>query len=119
LVATPVGLRQYQQGIAAEHQAVQFLTAKGWQIIQQRCRTPYGELDIVAQTGNTLVAVEVKQRKSLELAAYSLSAAQQQRLSDALLCLMADYPHLTECRIDYIGISGGQLVHLENVVESS
>ncbi len=47
-------------GRAAEDLVAARLTAAHWEIVERNARTRYGELDIVALDGDTLVFVEVK-----------------------------------------------------------
>lgn len=51
-----------QKGAAAEELAAAALIEKGYRVLDRnwRCRT--GELDIVAETGETLVVIEVRSR---------------------------------------------------------
>lgn len=49
-------------GRAAEEQACQFLRANGYEIVTRNWWTAWGEIDIVARDGPTLVFVEVKSR---------------------------------------------------------
>ena len=51
-------------GRAGEKATADFLREKGYKILQQNYLLPDGEIDIVAQDGQTLVIVEVKTRKS-------------------------------------------------------
>jgi len=51
-------------GRAGEKAAADFLKAKGYKVLQQNYLLPDGEIDIVAQDGQTLVIVEVKTRKN-------------------------------------------------------
>jgi len=51
-------------GRAGEKAAADFLKEKGYKILQQNYLLPGGEIDIVAQDGQTLVIVEVKTRKN-------------------------------------------------------
>ena len=52
--------------------------------IATRLKTPYGEIDLLMLDGLTIVAVEVKYRKSLTQAAYSIRPRQQLRIQQAL-----------------------------------
>ncbi len=45
-----------------EQLAAQYLQEKGLQIIEMNVRTPYGEVDLIAKDGESLVFVEVKTR---------------------------------------------------------
>jgi putative endonuclease len=53
-----------QFGFAAEEAAAKFLQSHGYEILGRHVTNRYGELDIVAMDGKTLVAVEVKARRS-------------------------------------------------------
>lgn len=51
-------------GQEAEDRAAQYLLDKGYTIVTRRYATRSGELDIVALDGETLVFVEVKERRA-------------------------------------------------------
>ena len=51
-------------GKKGEELAADFLTKAGYRIIERNYRCVFGEIDIVAEEGNTLVFVEVKSRRS-------------------------------------------------------
>ncbi|MCX7343337.1 MAG: YraN family protein [Proteobacteria bacterium] len=74
----------YAQGIYAEEQALKYLKELGMVCIATRLKTPYGEIDLLMLDGLTIVAVEVKYRKSLTQAAYSIRPRQQLRIQQAL-----------------------------------
>ena len=52
--------------------------------LAKRFKTPYGEVDLLMQDDQTIVAVEVKYRKSLTQAAYSILPRQQLRIQQSL-----------------------------------
>lgn len=56
--------RRGQVGQFGEDLAAEFLEALGWRILDRNWRTRYGELDLVAADGPSLVIVEVKTRAS-------------------------------------------------------
>lgn len=51
-------------GKRGEELAVAYLKSKGYMIIERNHKCLFGEIDIVAKDGNTIVFVEVKSRKS-------------------------------------------------------
>ncbi|WP_081775858.1 YraN family protein [Asaia platycodi] len=76
--------------------------AKGCCILATRCRTPYGEIDLIAASSERLIFVEVKRRRTLDEAAFSLSLAQQKRLLRAAdyLIIINDTWRREETRFD-------------------
>lgn len=59
-------MRTKDLGLLGEELAAKFLQKQGYQILQKNFRSWFGEIDIVALEGNTLVFVEVKTRWSKE-----------------------------------------------------
>ncbi len=53
-------------GARGENEAVRFLATRGFVILDRNWRASFGELDIVAKEGTSLVFVEVKARSSLK-----------------------------------------------------
>ncbi len=68
------------RGRRAENFASLWLMAKGYQILERRCRTPHGEIDLVARRGSVLAFIEVKARARLDAALDALTARQRARL---------------------------------------
>jgi putative endonuclease len=107
----PSGRRTRQQliGQRAEDIAVDFLRARGLQILERNFRRRLGELDIVARDGDVLVIVEVRSRASDRFggAAASVDSRKQKRLVRAaaqLLQQRRDFSHLP-VRFDVISVS--------------
>ncbi len=71
-------------GRRAETIAVWLLRFKGYAILARRERTPAGEIDIVARRGRTLVAVEVKARRTDTPLRDLIAEGQWQRICRAL-----------------------------------
>ena len=82
-------LTTYEKGINAENRVVEILTNSGYEIIGRRVKTKYGEIDILAFKNNTLIAIEVKQRKTLNIARECLSNKQKHRISKALQLIIS------------------------------
>jgi len=51
-------------GHIGEDLAIQCLIRKGYQILEQNFKVPFGEIDIIAEKKNCICFVEVKSRKS-------------------------------------------------------
>ncbi len=96
------GLRAARKGKTREGWAAFLLFLKGYRILGRRRRTPFGEVDILAQKGRTLVAVEVKARGGEAAAKAALSITQQRRLRAALSHLAARYPLCRHLRCDVV-----------------
>ncbi len=59
-------LSSFQRGRRAEREAALFLRRRGYRVLEQNLRTPFGEIDLVAAKGEWIVFVEVKARSSEE-----------------------------------------------------
>jgi len=96
------GHAAHSAGIDAERRSRDFLLQKGCRILATRCRTPYGEIDLIAASSERLIFVEVKRRRTLDEAAFSLSLAQQKRLLRAAdyLIIINDTWRREETRFD-------------------
>ena len=77
------GLRARNTGRRAEWLAAFWLMAKGYRVLGLRLKTPFGEIDLLAQRGAVLAVVEVKRRRTLEEALAAVGALQRERLARA------------------------------------
>ncbi len=75
--------RAYALGLRAEAAAERMLQRRGYHILAQRYRTPYGEIDLIAKRGGVVAFIEVKARATLSQAAHAVSARQQARIVNA------------------------------------
>ncbi|MDR3224592.1 MAG: YraN family protein [Holosporales bacterium] len=109
-------LKTYEKGISAESDAVKVLKDEGYEILGRRVKTEYGEIDILAKKEDFLVAIEVKQRSSIDCARGCISKRQKRRISNALMCIVSDRDELFEnYRADVVCFdSVGRLEHIEN-----
>ena len=75
--------RSERMGRIAELAAAGLLMLKGYRILGRRVRTGYGELDLIVRRGRKVAFVEVKYRRSLEIAEASVSHDQAGRVAAA------------------------------------
>lgn len=72
-----------KRGRKAEIVAALFLRLKGYRIIEHRFRSKRGEIDLIARRRGVTAFVEVKARKTVEEALYSISIKQRRRIEGA------------------------------------
>lgn len=102
-----------KRGRRAEWLAAMFLRIKGYKILETRYKTSGGEIDIIAQTGKTLVAVEVKQRQNLQLSHDALTAMGLRRIENAAATYQEnnEYMHELDLRFDAVFILPNLRIH--------
>ncbi len=61
---SPQDVHKKSLGKYGERRAVRYLKEQGYEILKTNYRTPFGEADIVARDGETVVFCEVKTRQS-------------------------------------------------------
>ena len=106
------------RGKNAESLAREYLENLGYQHVKTRMRNQAGEIDLIMLNGNTLVLIEVKQRKVMYDSMHSVSLRQWQRIYDAGMVFLAENEEYLQCdmRVDAIFIAGdGDIVHIDNV----
>lgn len=110
----------YRAGLRAEWLAALWLRLKGYRVLATRFRSPAGEVDLIAVRGRTLVAIEVKRRKSRAEAAFALTTPQMARIRRGLVHFVSLYPRYQQhdLRVDAILIAPRTLpVHSVNLQE--
>lgn len=99
--------RAETSGRISETFAAIYLTFKGYQIIEWRKKSSLGEIDMIARRGKTLAFIEIKYRKTIEIAQFSVTKAQQQRIKNAanLYCSKRPWAREFLWRFDVIAIA--------------
>ena len=85
MATRPAGARRRAHlfGLRAETIATLFLRVKGYRVLARRFVVSGGEIDIVAQRGQTIAFVEVKARNRLDDAASAILETKRRRISRA------------------------------------
>lgn len=107
-----------QKGKVAEDRAVDFLHQKKYEVLGRHVTSRFGEIDILARDGDTLVAVEVKYRSddAMGRAVESVSPSKLKKIHAALEDYCARENITSEkIRIDIVTIDGNRLDHLVGV----
>lgn len=112
----------YAKGVEAEDMAVAYLLERGYEILEQRYKTKFGEVDIIALDLNTpenpvLCFVEVKQRGRYEDALEALTPRMCRRIERSVLFFLSQEPAYVayDMRFDVVAITrGGKISHLDN-----
>jgi putative endonuclease len=113
-------------GAFAEEIVARRLAAAGWEIVERNARTRYGELDIVARDGRTLVFVEVKAGRENsafgpERPVFGVDFRKQRRvrrLATAWMGERRDAPYYAEIRFDAVGLTfdrAGRAIDIEHI----
>ena len=84
-------------GHGAERIATLYLRLKGYRILARRFLVDGGEIDIVAQRGDTIAFVEVKHRAALDDAHEAISPAKRRRIARAASVFVARQRRTTFC----------------------
>ncbi len=121
--ATPEEARRLQggnawrSGAAAEEAVARHYEERGCHIAGRRWRSPWGEVDLIVRSGDTVVVVEVKKARNVDQAAHRLGRRQMDRLCAAAQAFCGSEPQgsLTDLRFDLALVDGmGRVTVIEN-----
>ncbi len=115
-------LSNYNKGLLAEFIAKIFMQLKFYSVLSQRenrllKKRGIGEIDLIFKRGRNLVFCEVKYRKTIDDAIYSIIPRQQKRLRRGAEQFLKGHPKFYnyEIRFDVIAIAPYKIKHLKNV----
>ena len=111
----------YARGVRAEEEARRYLEHKGFDILQTRYKTKFGEIDLITKKDNLLCFVEVKVRKNKIDAFDSVTPRTRRRIENAALFFLSVYPDYMDCdmRFDVVAIAPSfGITHLDNAWEA-
>lgn len=115
---------RHHLGRLGERLAAEHLERRGYAIVARNHRTRFGEIDLVACDGSTLVFCEVKTRRGRGDpwdALHPAKRAQVRRMARAYLAEADDRPRVPFLRFDAIGVgidSRGRLTRLEHLEDA-
>lgn len=108
-------------GRKSEWLAELFLRVKGYRMLAQRVKTPVGELDLVAQRGQSLVFVEVKARRgkgALDMALAQIKPRRHRRAAQYWLARNQQYASHQQ-QFDVIGLAPWRWpIHIQNAFQA-
>jgi putative endonuclease len=110
-------------GKEGEALAVRFLRKQGFRIVGKNYRTPFGEIDIVAEDGGVLVFVEVKTRSGDAFGSpfEAVDQRKREKIKKVALCYMKKIKKEPQARFDVLSIDvqGGRekIDHIKDAFE--
>jgi putative endonuclease len=102
-------------GQEGEAEAERYLRRKGYRIVARNVRSSLGELDLVAEDGQTLVFIEVKARRSGEFggAIHAVHRQKQQKLARLASQFLAQRHWMERsCRFDVLLLQATETAEL-------
>ena len=109
-----------------EELAAEYLTDRGYQILERNYRLRSGEIDLIVKQGKRIVFVEVKTRRTLKFGVpqAAVTSAKQKQISKlALSYLQANNLLDVPCRFDVVAVflssksTPTKLEHIQNAFE--
>ena len=96
------------RGQHAEDLAAEFLQRQGLELLERNYRCRFGEIDLIARDGQTLVFVEVRMRTSARFggAAASITTAKRGKITRAARHYLTGSTRVPACRFDALLVSG-------------
>jgi putative endonuclease len=118
-------MTKYKKEIGAwgEEVAAEWLAKRGYKITARNIRTPYGEIDIIAQQGDVTVFVEVKTQTSSQtfFPEHNITPRKREHMFNSAQHYTAEH-EIDHWQIDVISVEGKPesappvITHFENVV---
>lgn len=110
----------YTKGLFAEFIARLYLRLHGYKIVKSRYitgrNTNRAEIDIIAKRNDTLVFIEVKNRKSVQNAWDAITPKQAARLRRAAETYITQYKWMGNARFDVIFVCGHHIYWVKNAI---
>ncbi len=104
-------MNRRQIGNAAEDSAAAFIVQQGWQIIGRNLHYRFGEIDILADSGDFLIICEVKAKQTKQFGSAIEMITPTKKRTLVKLAKWVEATYNKPVRIDVIAIDGDQLTH--------
>ncbi len=103
-------------GAKGERAARRFLKRNGYKILEKNFKSPFGEVDVIAQKGEVIAFIEVKTRISDSFGSPSqaVTPERQKRYFNAARYYFAERQIDFVVRFDIIEVFRGEINHIEN-----
>jgi putative endonuclease len=117
-------MNRWVKGREGERRAEQYLSERGYTVLERRFRSRRGEIDLIAEKENRIVFVEVKNWAYLDRAdlEYAIDRRKQERIVATSRQYLHAHPQLERkhFRYDVILVSPNtpQVIHYENAFTS-
>ncbi|MFN7490929.1 MAG: YraN family protein [Chryseotalea sp.] len=107
------------KGMKAEEDAANFLSAKGYEIVERNYRYKHAEIDIIAKKEKVLVFVEVKSRAQLKFGMPEAAVTEKKaaKIMEGAEAYLIEKKWQGPIRFDVIAITNGtkkEIIHFED-----
>ena len=94
------------QGATAEAEGIRYLKRQGYEILETNVTNKVGEIDVVAQDGDTRCFVEIKARATPTYgeAVEAVDARKRRRITRTAALYLAQTAYEGPCRFDVLGL---------------
>ena len=107
-----------KRGTYYEQVSINWLKGMGYDIIENNYRCKFGEIDLIAKDGDTIVFIEVKFRSNCKMGQpwEAVGTTKQHRISQCAKWYMLSkkLPDTTQVRFDVISICGSEITHYKH-----
>ena len=108
------------KGKAAEEKAASYIKSLGYEILERNFNSRFGEIDIIARDGNTLVFVEVRSKSysSFGTPEETISKSKAKKIiKTAEFYIKIKNPFFEDVRFDIISILHNNISHIKNAFD--
>ncbi len=110
-------------GREGEASALDFVRKRGYRILERNYRTPFGEIDLIAQDGDVIVFIEVKTRadESFGRPFEAVHTKKREKIRKTALWFLKKFKEEVPARFDVLSISveqgAKQIEHIRDAFE--